>query len=52
MRQPLQTCLDRKVMVIITVAGRSPEKHYREIQRLVEEGGITGVDLQFEHSGI
>jgi hypothetical protein len=44
--------LDRKVMVIITVAGRSPEKHYREIQRLVEEGGITGVDLQFEHSGI
>jgi hypothetical protein len=38
--------------VIVTVAGRSPEKRYREIQRLVEEAGITGVDLQFEHSGV
>lgn len=44
--------LDRKVVVIITVAGRSPEKRYREIQRLVEEAGTTGVDLQFEHSGV
>ena len=43
--------LDRRVVVIVTVAGRSPEKRYREIQRLVEEAGITGVDLQFEHSG-
>ena len=38
--------LDRKVVVIVTVAG------YREIQRLVEEAGITRVDLQFEHSGV
>ena len=44
--------LDRRVVVIVTVAGRSPEKRYREIQRLVEEAGITGVDLQFEHSGV
>ena len=44
--------LDRRVGVIVTVAGRSPEKHYREIQRLVEEAGITGVDLRFEHSGV
>ena len=44
--------LDRKVVVIVTVAGRSPEKRYREIQRLVEEAGITGVDLHFEHSGV
>ena len=44
--------LDRKVVVIVTVAGRSPEKRYREIQRLVEESGITGVDLRFEHSGV
>ena len=43
--------LDRKVVVIVTVAGRSPEKRCCEIQRLVEEAGITGVDLQFEHSG-
>ena len=43
--------LDRRVVVIVTVAGRSPEKRYREIQRLVEEADITGVDLQFEHSG-
>ena len=43
--------LDRRVVVTVTVAGRSPEKRYREIQRLVEEAGITGVDLQFEHSG-
>ena len=43
--------LDRRVVVIVTVAGRSPEKRYREIQRLVEEAGVTGVDLQFEHSG-
>ena len=44
--------LDRKAVVIVTVAGRSPEKRYREIQSLVEEAGITGVDLQFEHSGV
>ena len=44
--------LDRKVGVIVTVAGRSPEERYREIQRLVEEAGITGVNLQFEHSGV
>jgi len=43
--------LDRRVVVIVTVAGRSPEKRYREIQRLVEEAGVTGVALQFEHSG-
>ena len=43
--------LDRRVIVTVTVAGRSPEKRYREIQLLVEEAGITGVDLQFEHSG-
>ena len=43
--------LDRRVVVIVAVAGRSPEKRYREIQRLVEEADITGVDLQFEHSG-
>ena len=43
--------LDRRVVVTVTIAGRSPEKRYREIQRLVEEAGITGVDLQFEHSG-
>ena len=44
--------LDRKVVVIVTVAGRSPEERYREIQRLVEEAGVTGVDLRFEHSGV
>jgi hypothetical protein len=44
--------LDRKTIVIVTVAGRSPEKCYGEIQSLVEEAGITGVDLQFEHSGV
>ena len=44
--------LDRKVMVIITVAGRSPEKRYQEIQHLVEQAGITGVALRFEHSGV
>ena len=43
--------LDRKVVVIVTVAGRSPEERYREIQGLVEEAGLTGVDLRFEHSG-
>ena len=45
------TELDRKVVVIVTVAGRSPEKHYREIQHLVEQASIAGVALQFEHSG-
>ena len=44
--------LDRKVVVVVTIAGHAPEKHYREIQRLVEEAGITGVDLHFEHSGV
>ena len=37
--------------VTITVAGRSPEKHDPEVQRLVEQAGITGVSLRFEHSG-
>ena len=40
-----------KVTITVTVAGRSPEKHYPEIQRLVEQAGITGVSLRFEHSG-
>ncbi len=44
--------LDRKTIVIVTVAGRSPERHSREIQRLIEQAGITGVDLRFEHSGV
>src|SRR3954469_19528839 len=44
--------LHRKVVVVVTVAGRSPERHSREIQRLVEQAGITGVDLRFEHSGV
>ena len=44
--------LDRKVVVIVTVAGRSPEKRYREIQGLVEQAGIADVALQFEHSGV
>src|SRR3954454_7959596 len=47
-----EQALDRRVVVIVTVAGRSPEKRFREIQRLVEEADITGVDLQFEHSGV
>ena len=40
-----------KVTITVTVAGRSPEKHYPEIQRLVEQAGITGVSLRFERSG-
>ena len=40
-----------KVTITITVAGRSPEKHYPEIQRLVEHVGTTSVSLRFEHSG-
>ena len=40
-----------KVTITVTVAGRSPEKHDPEIQRLVEQAGITGVSLRFEHSG-
>jgi hypothetical protein len=44
--------LHRKVVVVVTVAGRSPERHYREIQRLIEQAGIAGVDLRFEHSGV
>ncbi len=43
--------LDRRVVVTVTVAGRSPEKRDREIQRLVEGAGSTGVEMQFEHSG-
>jgi DNA-binding GntR family transcriptional regulator len=39
-----------KVTITITVAGRSPEKHYPEIQRLVEHAGTTSVSLRFEHS--
>ena len=39
-----------KVVVTITVAGRSPEKRYRIIQTLVEQAGIADVALQFEHS--
>jgi len=41
-----------KVVVTVTVAGRSPEKHYREIQHLVEQAGIADVALRFEHSGV
>ena len=40
-----------KVTITITVAGRSPETHYPEIQRLVEHAGTTSVSLRFEHSG-
>ena len=40
-----------KVTITITVAGRSPEKHYPEIQRLVEQADMTGVSLRFERSG-
>ena len=40
-----------KVTITVTVAGRSPEKRYPEIQRLVEQAGIAGVSLRFEHSG-
>ena len=39
-----------EVTITITVAGRSPEKHYPEIQRLVEHAGTTSVSLRFEHS--
>ena len=41
-----------KVVVVVTVAGRSPEKRYREIQHLVEQAGIADVALRFEHSGV
>jgi hypothetical protein len=41
-----------KVVVTVTVAGRLPEKRYQEIQHLVEQAGITGVALRFEHSGV
>ena len=41
-----------KVVLTVTVAGRSPEKRYREIERLIEQAGITGVTLRFEHSGV
>jgi hypothetical protein len=37
---------------VVTVAGRSPEKRYREIQHLVEQAGIADVALRFEHSGV
>jgi hypothetical protein len=40
-----------KVVVTVTVAGRSPERHHREIERLVEQAGIADVVLRFEHSG-
>ena len=43
--------LDSKVIITVTVAGRSPEKHYPKIQRLVEQAGTTSVSLRFEHSG-
>jgi Fe2+ or Zn2+ uptake regulation protein len=42
--------LDGKVTITVTVAGRSSEKHYPEIQRLVEQAGTTGVSLRFEPS--
>jgi hypothetical protein len=42
--------LDCKVTITVTVAGRSAEKHYPEIQRLVEQAGTTGVSLRFEPS--
>ena len=41
-----------KVVVTVTVAGRSPETRYREIQDLVEQAGITDVALKFEPSGV
>ena len=41
-----------KVVVTVTVAGRSPEKRYHEIQGLVEQAGIADVALRFEHSGV
>ena len=41
-----------KVVVTVTVAGRSPEKRSREIQHLVEQAGIANVALRFEHSGV
>ena len=40
-----------KVTITVTVAGRSPEKHDPEVQRLVEQAGVTSVSLRFEHSG-
>jgi hypothetical protein len=43
--------IDSKVIITITVAGRSPEKHFPEIQRLVEQAGTTSVSLRFEPSG-
>jgi Fe2+ or Zn2+ uptake regulation protein len=43
--------LDSKAIITVTVAGCSAEKHYPEIQRLVEHAGTTGVSLRFEHSG-
>jgi hypothetical protein len=42
--------LDCKITITVTVAGRSAEKHYPEIQRLVEPAGTTGVSLRFEPS--
>ena len=39
------------VTITVTVAGRSPERHDPEVRRLVEQAGITGVSLRFEHSG-
>ena len=42
--------LDCKITITVTVAGRSSEKHYPEIQRLVEQAGTTGVSLRFEPS--
>jgi hypothetical protein len=41
-----------KVVVTVTVAGRSPEQRYREIQHLVEQASIANVALRFEHSGV
>jgi hypothetical protein len=49
-REPRPT--EGKVVVTVTVAGRSPEKRYHEIQRLVEQAGIVNVVLRFEHSGV
>jgi hypothetical protein len=43
--------IDSKVIITVTVAGRSPEKHFPEIQRLVEQAGTTSVSLRFEPSG-
>ena len=44
-------CLVSKVTITVTVAGCSAEKHYPEIQRLVEQAGTTNLSLRFEHSG-